>query len=284
MNFYETLGLMKDATIAEIKKAYYKLSMKYHPDKASEENKQEYEKQYFKYVSAYAILSDENKRKLYDASLNDIYSDLKDTYTKECNLRDKTYKEIKEANQPYLSVQDNIVTFDINKFNQEFLKKNLDETTLQSKFNDYSKISQSIHENMFNERLKNRDSEINIQKPLGDFALSSFNQAFEEMSKSNKVVNKSIEEVQSSNGAIEEYSAIDSIGILNLSVCNDLYSDNLNNPENLDLNTYNNEVVSLRKNVQDSDLNKYMSSRESFIAPLDMEFNRNMDNPYSINE
>lgn len=60
MNHYETLGVDKTATQAEIKKAYRKLSMKYHPDKGGDEEK-------FKQVAqAYAVIGDEQKRQQYD--------------------------------------------------------------------------------------------------------------------------------------------------------------------------------------------------------------------------
>ena len=63
-DYYQILGIKKNATEGEIKKAYRKLAMKYHPDhtkgdKAAEEK--------FKKISeAYAVLSDKDKRKEYD--------------------------------------------------------------------------------------------------------------------------------------------------------------------------------------------------------------------------
>ena len=63
-DYYQILGVKKDASKEEIKKAYRKLAMKYHPDhtkgdKAAEEK--------FKKISeAYAVLSDNEKRKEYD--------------------------------------------------------------------------------------------------------------------------------------------------------------------------------------------------------------------------
>jgi curved DNA-binding protein len=61
VNHYETLGVDKTATQAEIKKAYRKLSMQYHPDKGGDEEK-------FKQVAqAYAVVGDEQKRQQYDA-------------------------------------------------------------------------------------------------------------------------------------------------------------------------------------------------------------------------
>ena len=63
-DFYQTLGVAKEATADEIKKAYRKLAMKYHPDRNPDDASSE---ERFKEVSeAYAVLSDDDKRKRYD--------------------------------------------------------------------------------------------------------------------------------------------------------------------------------------------------------------------------
>jgi molecular chaperone DnaJ len=63
-DFYKALGVPKDAATADIKKAYRKLARKYHPDANKGDAKSE---ERFKEISeAYAVLSDDTKRKEYD--------------------------------------------------------------------------------------------------------------------------------------------------------------------------------------------------------------------------
>ena len=63
-DYYEILGINKNASEDEIKKAYRKLAMKYHPDKNP--NNKEAEEKFKKINEAYEILSDKEKRKKYD--------------------------------------------------------------------------------------------------------------------------------------------------------------------------------------------------------------------------
>ena len=64
VDYYELLEISRDASSAEIKRAYRKLAMKYHPDR-NQGDKEAEEK--FKLVNeAYQVLSDENKRATYD--------------------------------------------------------------------------------------------------------------------------------------------------------------------------------------------------------------------------
>jgi len=63
-DYYKLLGVSKNASEDEIKKAYRKLAMKYHPDHARDDKSAE---EKFKKISeAYAVLSDKEKRKQYD--------------------------------------------------------------------------------------------------------------------------------------------------------------------------------------------------------------------------
>ena len=63
-DYYKILGIEKNADASEIKKAYRKLAMKYHPDKT--EGDKALEEKFKKISEAYAVLSDTEKKSQYD--------------------------------------------------------------------------------------------------------------------------------------------------------------------------------------------------------------------------
>ncbi|MCK5057104.1 MAG: DnaJ domain-containing protein [Candidatus Aminicenantes bacterium] len=63
-DYYKVLGVNKNATKEELKKAFRKLAMKYHPDKNKDDKAAE--EQFKKINEAYAVLSNDEKRKQYD--------------------------------------------------------------------------------------------------------------------------------------------------------------------------------------------------------------------------
>ena len=63
-DFYEILGISKSASQSEIKKAYRKMAIKYHPDKNPDDKVAE--ENFKKAAEAYEVLSDENKKARYD--------------------------------------------------------------------------------------------------------------------------------------------------------------------------------------------------------------------------
>lgn len=63
-DYYDILEVSKTATAEEIKKAYRKVALKYHPDR--NQGNKEAEERFKEAAEAYEVLSDENKRKMYD--------------------------------------------------------------------------------------------------------------------------------------------------------------------------------------------------------------------------
>ena len=63
-DYYDVLGIHKTASVTEIKKAYRKLAIKYHPDKNP--GNSEAEKKFKEISEAYEVLSDNSKRQQFD--------------------------------------------------------------------------------------------------------------------------------------------------------------------------------------------------------------------------
>lgn len=107
MSFYEILGINQNATKQDIKKAYLKLSLKYHPDKNNNDTTNEF----LKIKLAYETLFDDNKRTEYDNNNNtefsryieDLFSsgfdfynnpELYDIFTSQINIKNNYFDNI----------------------------------------------------------------------------------------------------------------------------------------------------------------------------------------------
>ena len=77
MDFYKVLGVEKNATKEDVRKAYKSLAVKYHPDR--NKNNPEAGKKFKEISSAYETLYDDNKRRIYDLTGTGDSSDITDT-------------------------------------------------------------------------------------------------------------------------------------------------------------------------------------------------------------
>ncbi|XP_033732872.1 dnaJ homolog subfamily C member 9-like isoform X2 [Pecten maximus] len=67
-DLYKVIGVQKTANEAEVKRGYHRLSLKVHPDRVEEEEKEDATKKFQTVGKVYSILSDKDKRAVYDES------------------------------------------------------------------------------------------------------------------------------------------------------------------------------------------------------------------------
>lgn len=72
-DYYAIMGVSKNASQEEIKAAYRKLALKYHPDRAPEEKKKASEEKFKEIAAAYYVLGDKKRKKEYDDYKNGAY-------------------------------------------------------------------------------------------------------------------------------------------------------------------------------------------------------------------
>jgi molecular chaperone DnaJ len=90
-DYYEILGVAKDATVQQIKKAYRTLALSHHPDRVPQEKKKEAEEKFKEISEAYGVLSDPKKRSMYDQY---GHAGIDQQYTSEDIFRDADFSSV----------------------------------------------------------------------------------------------------------------------------------------------------------------------------------------------
>ncbi|XP_037542307.1 dnaJ homolog subfamily B member 2 isoform X2 [Nematolebias whitei] len=119
VDYYNILGVPRTATQDDIKKAYRKLALKWHPDK-NPDNKEEAERKFKEVAEAYEVLSDKSRREAYDRYGNDRmphsgsstsdFSGFPD-YTFTFRSPDEVFREFFGGQDPFSSFFDDFPAF-----------------------------------------------------------------------------------------------------------------------------------------------------------------------------
>jgi DnaJ-class molecular chaperone len=72
-DYYKILGVSRSASQEEIKKAYRKLALKWHPDRVAPEKKDEAQAKFQEIGAAFDVLSDPEKKRIYDQVFNKLF-------------------------------------------------------------------------------------------------------------------------------------------------------------------------------------------------------------------
>ena len=91
-DYYEVLGVSKTASEDEIKKAYRKIAIKYHPDRNPGDK--EAEEKFKEAAEAYNVLHDPKTRQQYD-----VYCDIRDTYYNDVSREGYVERLVEEERQ-----------------------------------------------------------------------------------------------------------------------------------------------------------------------------------------
>lgn len=147
-NYYEILGINKNASENEIKKAYYKLAMKYHPDKNP--NNKDAENKFKEINEAYEVLIDKDKRNKYDLYGKDFNKNINSNFTNDIfkaffNFNNDIFNKTQKRNTIYKEVFFNLEDFYIGttkkfKINRFIICKECNNTGFKDKQNHLCKM------------------------------------------------------------------------------------------------------------------------------------------------
>lgn len=157
-NYYEILEVDKNASLEIIKKAYSTLAKKYHPDLQPEDNKDKAEEKLKLINEAYETLSDEEKRKQYDLTIQSnmvSFEQYNAIYLENQELRNI----INEMHKKYLRnryiISDNNNTYNNSYNNNISTNNNIRNNYYSSEKNINNNTTNNIKNNKFFNKFKN---------------------------------------------------------------------------------------------------------------------------------
>ena len=180
-NYYDILQINQNASPEIIEKAYKTLAKKYHPDLQEESNKKEAEEILKEINEAYEILSDSNKKALYDQNLkNETISqeDYDEIYEENQNLKN-AINNMQNSKANSSNNDNNIGTNNYNQYNNQNNDQNLKEIQKAQEL-EYQKqqleyqqqmeqARQKAYHDAYIQDLKNRGYRIKYKKSIKDY-------------------------------------------------------------------------------------------------------------------
>ena len=170
-DLYEVLGIEKSASAGQIKKAYHRVSLKVHPDRVGEEERDLCTKKFQCVGAVYSVLSDSERRGLYDESgeVEDEMDPLKDT--------DKDWEEYWRVLFPKVTLKD------IEKFASEYQNSEEERDDIKKAYieaeGDMGQILDTV-------MCATEDDEERFRLIINDFIKNKEVQKFSSFSKENK--------------------------------------------------------------------------------------------------
>ncbi|EDO42458.1 predicted protein [Nematostella vectensis] len=132
-NLYDVLGVSKTASESEIKRAYRKISLQVHPDRADKGEKEKATRKFQALSKSYCILSDKEKRAIYDES---------------GEIDEENIDEDRDWTQYWRLLFKKVTLEDIRKFEASYKGSDEELSDLMSAYEDYKGDMDQIMENM----------------------------------------------------------------------------------------------------------------------------------------